>query len=268
MYPNGYSVAVRSRKVKKVDDKQKNAANTASSVWVEVNVKGKGKEVAGEMYLRLGGTPKAGNELKKPTVGSTETPVGATGEQTAVDAFLPLIYSLHTMPASPMHSSSLNAEAGAARHLLRMSIPTAQYQVSSVMDPLTGEIRTGPKKPTWLRVLEGLDEEEGPEAVPEKPGEPLPEDLDEVPTVASHERGRFHGALVEIEIRPLLDGSDKDKNKSRVKKVEVNGIEVPVIGEKESLTNLGRDVLLDDRIGKMPILFRLVYFIFIRRTVC
>ena len=47
---------------------------------------------------------------------------------------MPLAYSIYTMPASPMHSSSLNTEAGATRHLLRFSLPTAQYQVSTVLD--------------------------------------------------------------------------------------------------------------------------------------
>ena len=38
----------------------------------------------------------------------------------------------------------------------------------------------------------------------------------------------------------------------------VNGKEVMVLGEKESLTSLGRDELLDDRVGKMGVLSRWV----------
>ncbi|KAG2364677.1 hypothetical protein BDR07DRAFT_1608006 [Suillus spraguei] len=65
---------------------------------------------------------------------------------------LPISSSVYTIPASPLHSSGLNADRP-PRHLLRLTLPTAQYQVSTVNDPLTGEIRTAPPKPQWFNDL-------------------------------------------------------------------------------------------------------------------
>ncbi|RXW24854.1 hypothetical protein EST38_g1025 [Candolleomyces aberdarensis] len=262
MYPDGYYVVVRSRKVKK----EMEGSKGGSAAWVEVNVKGKGKELDGEMYLRLGGVSSASGEASATTAKPATNPTpsaessGDNGQQAGSDEerFLPLAYSIHTMPASPMHSSSLITEGGAVRHILRFSLPTAQYQVSSVKDPLTGELRTGPKKPLWLRVLEGLDEEEvKPQADEEGIDQDAPEGSDET---AASKSARLQGAVVEIEVLPLSKASDdkdkEEKKKKRIKKVKVNDVEIPVVGEKESLTSLGREELLDDRIAKMSILLR------------
>ncbi|KAJ7623607.1 hypothetical protein FB45DRAFT_926218 [Roridomyces roridus] len=123
---------------------------------------------------------------------------------------LPLIPTVHVMPSSPLHSSGLRAEAP-TRHLVRLTLPTAQYQISTVRDPLTDEVRSAPPKPSWLLALEG------------------------------------GGAVVEVEVRP---GGKKSKV------VVVDGKDVPVVNEKEALTTLGREELLDDRISKMSILSR------------
>ncbi|KAJ7272598.1 hypothetical protein B0H12DRAFT_1091218 [Mycena haematopus] len=134
----------------------------------------------------------------------------SSGENGKTDA-LPLATTIHTMPSSPLHSSGLTGDAP-TRHLVKLTLPTAQYQISTVKDPLTDEIRGAPPKPPWLLSLE-----EG-------------------------------GAVVEVEVRP---GGQKG---SAV--VAVDGTDVTVVNEKEALTTLGRDELLDDRISKMGVLSR------------
>jgi hypothetical protein len=62
------------------------------------------------------------------------------------------------------------------------------------------------------------------------------------------------GVLVNIEVRPLNIDDGKGKQGS----VRVDGKEVEVLGEKESLTSLGREELLDDRVSKMGVLSRFV----------
>jgi hypothetical protein len=135
------------------------------------------------------------------------------------DSVLPLNYTIHTMPSSPLHSSGLNEGEGATRHLLRLTLPTAQYQISTVRDPLTGEIQSAPPIPAWLAEM------------------------------------REGGAIVDVEIRPRKDGKGK---KGGVVRVRVDGKDVPVVGEKESLTTLGREELLDDKVSKMGVLSRWV----------
>ncbi|KAJ6581088.1 hypothetical protein B0H19DRAFT_1113568 [Mycena capillaripes] len=130
--------------------------------------------------------------------------------QTTDADVLPLATTIHTMPSSPLHSSGLTAEAP-TRHLVKLTLPTAQYQISTVRDPLTDEVRGAPPKPPWLLSLE-----EG-------------------------------GAVVEVEVRP---GGKMGAV------VVVNGKDVAVVNEKEALTTLGREELLDDRISKMGVLSR------------
>ncbi|KAF8196873.1 hypothetical protein K438DRAFT_2016762 [Mycena galopus ATCC 62051] len=124
---------------------------------------------------------------------------------------LPLGTTIHVMPSSPLHSSGLTADAP-TRHLVKLTLPTAQYQISTVKDPLTDEMRGAPPKPLWLLSLE-----EG-------------------------------GAVVEVEVRP---GGKKGSGV-----VVVDGKDVAVVNEKEALTTLGREELLDDRILKMGVLSR------------
>ncbi|KAG6335999.1 hypothetical protein ID866_3094 [Astraeus odoratus] len=66
---------------------------------------------------------------------------------------LPIVPNLYTVPASPLHSSGLNSDRP-PRHLLRLTLPTAQYEISTVQDPLTGETRGAPPKPQWLLDLQ------------------------------------------------------------------------------------------------------------------
>ncbi|KAJ3918713.1 hypothetical protein F5877DRAFT_42008 [Lentinula edodes] len=153
---------------------------------------------------------------------------------------LPLSYTLHTIPLSPLHSSGSGMGTGTSsdshytydyesesptRHLLKLTLPTAQYCVSTIQDPLTGETQVAPPKPSWL-----LEMEEG-------------------------------GAVVYVEVKPVQKDADGvGMVKGKVWVVDgrngVNDSKVAVVGEKESLTTLGREELLDDRVSKMSILLR------------
>ncbi|KAL1740061.1 hypothetical protein HDZ31DRAFT_48240, partial [Schizophyllum fasciatum] len=125
---------------------------------------------------------------------------------------LPFQYSVNTMPSSPLHSSGLKAD-GSTRHLVRLTLPTAQYKVSTIEDPLTGETRSAPPTPQWL-----LNLEDG-------------------------------GYVISVVVRPTGGGETKATHT-----VSVNGRDINIVGEKESLTALGRDELLEDRVLKMPVL--------------
>ena len=128
------------------------------------------------------------------------------------DKVLPLMVTIHAMPSSPMHSSGLH-EDRQPRHLLRLTLPTAQYHGSTLQDPLTGELRTATPKPQWLVDLQ--------------------------------ERG---GAVVDVEIVPASRESSSS--------VFVEGKAVEVVGEKEALTSLGREELLDNRASRSDTLVR------------
>ncbi|TFY80610.1 hypothetical protein EWM64_g3402 [Hericium alpestre] len=130
------------------------------------------------------------------------------------DSVLPLTYTVHTLPSSPLHSSSLTSD-GPSRHLLRLMLPTGQQQISTLQDPLTGETRGPPPKPEWLLELQ------------EK------------------------GAVLDVEVRPSKNVARKGKAA-----VTVDGHAVKVESEKEALTSLGRDELLDDRVSWMATLTR------------
>jgi hypothetical protein len=128
------------------------------------------------------------------------------------DNVLPLMVTIHVMPSSPMHSSGLH-EDRPPRHLLRLTLPTAQYHGSTLQDPLTGEMRTAPPKPEWLVNLQ--------------------------------EKG---GAVVDVEIVPA--------NRENSSSILAEGRTVEVVGEKEALTNLGREELLDNRASRSDTLVR------------
>ncbi|VDB84982.1 unnamed protein product [Peniophora sp. CBMAI 1063] len=129
----------------------------------------------------------------------------------ADDRALPLAYAVHTLPETPLHA------AGAPRHLVRLSLPTAGFsaQIGTVTDPLTGETRAPAPMPKWAEEM------------------------------------RDRGAIVKVEVRPKSDGE-----KGKEGDVWVDGTKVGVVGEKESLTKLGREELLDERAGKMTVFTR------------
>ena len=138
--------------------------------------------------------------------------------------FLPLTHTVHTLPSSPLHSSGLVVDHP-PRHLLRLILPTAQTQISTLLDPLTGETRAPPPKPQWML------------------------DLCE------------KGAVIEVEIRPGTQSAavvSGKKTKGSDATVTIDGVLVEVEGEKESLTSLGREELQDDREAWMAVLSRCV----------
>ncbi|KAI0630642.1 hypothetical protein C8Q77DRAFT_1075272 [Trametes polyzona] len=141
---------------------------------------------------------------------------GVLGDE---DNVLPISCAAYTMPPSPLHSAGLNADRP-PRHLLRFTLPTAQYQMSTIVDPLTGETRSAPPKPQWL-----LDLEEG-------------------------------RAIIEVRVRPAATTTDNAGAKTAA--VAVNGMSVAVMSEKESLTALGRDELLETRAARADVLARSV----------
>ena len=157
---------------------------------------------------------------KANSTSSSEVQVSSrSGEE---EEELQFVYTIHTMPSSPLHSSGLHA-GSPSRHLLRVTLPTAQYRMPTVKeDPLTGEARNARPRPAWMAELE-------------------------------RDGG---GWMVDVEIRPGREREVGKKSQGMV--VLVNGKEVVVVGEKESLTSLGRDELLDDRVGKMGVLSRWV----------
>ena len=138
--------------------------------------------------------------------------------------FLPLKHTVHTLPPSPLHSSGLAVDHP-PRHLLRLVLPTAQTQISTLLDPLTGETRAPPPKPQWML------------------------DLCE------------KGAVIEVEIQPatpsLAVGGGK-KARGGGATAMIDGVVVEVEGEKESLTNVGREELQDDRVAWLAVLSRCV----------
>ncbi|KAI1782492.1 hypothetical protein LXA43DRAFT_932488, partial [Ganoderma leucocontextum] len=159
------------------------------------------------------------NQLALPTPSSD----GAKGDAEADDEhILPVACAAYTLPPSPLHSAGLNVDRP-PRHLLRFTLPTAQYQMSTIVDPLTGETRSAPTKPQWL-----LDLEEG-------------------------------RAIIDVRVRPAPAENARATSPAKVAvAVNVNGGPVVVMSEKESLTTLGRDELLDGRAAKADVLARSV----------
>lgn len=80
---------------------------------------------------------------------ATATAIATGGSERTEPRFLPLTHSVHTLPSSPLHSSGLAVDQP-PRQLLRLMLPTAQTQISTLLDPLTGETRAPPPKPQWM----------------------------------------------------------------------------------------------------------------------
>ncbi|EIN06236.1 hypothetical protein PUNSTDRAFT_145533 [Punctularia strigosozonata HHB-11173 SS5] len=134
---------------------------------------------------------------------------------------LPVACGVYTLPPSGLHSADTPP-----RRLVRLTLPTAQYAVSTLEDPLTGETRTAPPKPKWL-----LDLEEGKRAV------------------------------LHVEIRPATASNptgsiSKRSGSKEPARVLVDDAPISILDEKESLKALGRDELLDDGTGKAAVLSR------------
>ena len=199
LYPEGYQVQLRSRP---------HDTNKPISL----------------LYTTATATATAATTARPDTIGDDNVVATAAESEPTEMPFLPLTHTVHTLPSSPLHSSGLSVDHP-PRHLLRLILPTAQTQISTLLDPLTGETRAPPPKPQWML------------------------DLCE------------KGAVIEVEIRPAAQtvaaGSGK-KTKGGGASVTIDGVIVEVEGEKESLTSLGREELQDDRVAWMAVLSRCV----------
>lgn len=152
-------------------------------------------------------------DLKKKYVSRSPDNNGVQGGDPQA-VVVPVTATVHVLPQSPLHSAGLQAERP-PQHLVRLTIPTAQFHVSTIQDPLTGETRSAPPRPQWL-----LDLEE-------------------------------KGAVWNVEVRPTSASGKRDGMI-----VLVNGADVTIASEKESLAHLGRDELQNNRISKMNMLVR------------
>lgn len=116
---------------------------------------------------------------------------------TFFDNPLPISHTIFTISTSPLQSSGSNNDQQ-SRCLLRLTLPTAQYCIPTIEDPLTGELRTAPPKPAWFEAL----------------------------------RGKEKRAIIAIEIRPLR-GTGSRRGKKPVP-VTINGILVEVVSENDT----------------------------------
>lgn len=67
---------------------------------------------------------------------------------------LPLAISVSSLPPSVLHSASLSTSPPRRRHLIRITLPTSQFNRPPVQDPLRGDQRAGPTLPAWYKALE------------------------------------------------------------------------------------------------------------------
>ncbi|KAF8647755.1 hypothetical protein AX16_006590 [Volvariella volvacea WC 439] len=240
LYPEGYSVSLKSW--------------LRSGALKERSGKIGASAVAGKLPLLSLSSPNAKSSSASSAVNAAKQNGAADNANSAA---LPLGYTIHTMPSSPLHSSSLNAE-GPTRHLLRLTLPTAQYQISTVRDPLTGEMQSAPPMPDWLlQLLPDWHNDES--SAPSSSASPAPS-TSSSPVQSLPWAG---GAIVEVEIRPESGakvGNSTSQGSTKggvVSMVTIDGKEVAVLNDKESLTSLGREELLDDRVSRMAILSRM-----------
>ncbi|KZT41749.1 hypothetical protein SISSUDRAFT_1000411 [Sistotremastrum suecicum HHB10207 ss-3] len=125
-----------------------------------------------------------------------------------VGSALPFVTSIYTLPSNPLHSSDPSTERP-PRHLIRITLPTSVYHSLPIDSPLTGETRAPPEWPEWLTILEK------------------------------------EGAVVDISIKAHSEsGSDAKQSVG----AWINGVEIPVHGEQDSLNLVGRSALE----GKSP----------------
>jgi hypothetical protein len=179
-------------------------------------------------------TATAATTAAPATTGDGSVVATAAESEPTEEHFLPLTHTVHTLPSSPLHSSGLAVDHP-PRHLLRLILPTAQTQISTLLDPLTGETRAPPPKPQWML------------------------DLCE------------KGAVIEVEIRPATQSPavvSGTKTRGDDATVTIDGVIVEVEGEKESLTSLGREELQGDREAWMAVLSRCVSCMRSRHVCC
>ncbi|KAG9019031.1 hypothetical protein FRB90_007203, partial [Tulasnella sp. 427] len=130
---------------------------------------------------------------------------------------IPFSATIYTTPASPL--LSMVNDKPAPRHLLCVTLPTAQYYAPAILDPLTGENRLPPPKPSWVSDLAS------------------------------------RGAVMELRIVGNTDPSTSGKDTPP--KMTFNGKEIAVISERKSVAAVGRDYLEDDSVSSLPYLKRI-----------
>ncbi|EJD08542.1 uncharacterized protein FOMMEDRAFT_138304 [Fomitiporia mediterranea MF3/22] len=69
---------------------------------------------------------------------------------------LPIAHNVIVIPPSPLYTANTGVDTP-VRHLLRLTLPTSQFELPTVEDPLTGEMRSAPPKPQWYVDLESRD---------------------------------------------------------------------------------------------------------------
>ena len=62
-----------------------------------------------------------------------------------------VVTTIFTLPATLFKSS--HTERSGTRYLVRLTLPTARYEAPSIEDPLTGQTRNAPSRPSWLLQL-------------------------------------------------------------------------------------------------------------------
>ncbi|KAG8950021.1 hypothetical protein FRC04_008100 [Tulasnella sp. 424] len=135
----------------------------------------------------------------------------------SLDSTTPFTAMVYTTPASPL--LSMVNDKPAPRHLVCITLPTAQYYAPAILDPLTGENRPPPPKPSWVSDFES------------------------------------RGAIVELRIVGNTDTPASIRETSP--RTTFNGKEIGIISERKSVAAVGRDYLEDDSVSSMPFLKRL-----------
>ncbi|KIK57033.1 hypothetical protein GYMLUDRAFT_61634 [Collybiopsis luxurians FD-317 M1] len=257
LYPKGYMVILKSKTRTNTSKAKANATATATATGtkdasasksyppINLDSLSQNSNDVSETSIStpIASSPSSSNPNPNPTSEKEESE-----SESGSDLVLPLSYTLFTMPLSPFHSSGMNTMSGddksPTRHLLRLSLPTAQYEISTVRDPLTGETQHAPPKPRWLEEME-----EGGVVV-----------TVEVRPLSKGGGSVGKGKVVVVDgMKPQSVQKEKGKNGDKDGKVwnaERDGWEVEVCGEKESLTMLGREELMDDRVSRMGVLSR------------
>ncbi|KDR80862.1 hypothetical protein GALMADRAFT_1357807 [Galerina marginata CBS 339.88] len=196
------------------------------------------------------------------------------------DLDIPFVTTIYTLPSSPLHSSSL-AECGPGesrpvRHLVRVEVPSARYfrvagrgeEGEGWEDPLRVEVvdkaRVDKEKEKEKRGKEGeeVEVEERPEwlVALEEAGvvvdlvvSPLSPPSTSTSTATTGSASSSNLPL-STPVKTKEPGKGKDKEKDKVV-VHVNGAATRVLGEKESLSALGREELVDG-LGGVGVLVR------------
>lgn len=111
-----------------------------------------------------------------------------------------IVYAL----SNSLYRSSYSERSG-SRYLVRLSLPTARFEGAPLEDPLTGQIRSPPPRPSWL--LEIMEK----------------------------------GATMDISLLPSDVTASSPTSQANGFKVTHNGQPVDIISERKALTMLGKD---------------------------